>query len=230
MVQMSKSDEAAALAAIETLRARVESEIDSLPPVELGVLLHLVRGMKVEPMKMVVLDPGVFAALGNVSPTTIVGMGGISSTLAVGGSIFASTVAQRMLRAVPHEDVTMAAWNEIIGPFYDTTDLMEWFGVSKQAISKRIGKTLLAVHALNGEVRYPSFQFLDDGRVIPNLLSVCQKLGDAGVDEWGQAQWVNSSFAPLGGRTVAQMLASDNEEDVVTAVALAESQAARLAA
>lgn len=199
------------------LRDQVEAEILALPAGELSVLLHLARGMKIAPLPPVVFDS-------NLLPSVVPTFGS-----AARGAL-ASTLASRMLLLAPREDTTMATWNDLIGPFYDTAALIDWLGVSKQAVSKRIGKTLLAVHSHNGDVRYPSFQFLDDGRVIPGLLKACKMLAEAGVDEWGQAQWVNTPVSQLGGRTVAETLASDRAGDVVAALNHVEQQAVRLAA
>ena len=198
-------------------RAKLVTEIQHLKLGEINVIFGVVKGLQKTPIEFhATVKSGARAEL-------------VIKDHEKPGA-FEKVISDRMLSAVPRHDAAMADWNELIGPFYDTAALTSWLGVSKQAISKRIGKTLLAVRAENGDVRYPSFQFLDDGRVIPDFMFACKKLAEVGLDEWAQAQWMNTPVPEMGDRTFAAALAQAGVADNRLVHQLIDIQAARLAA
>lgn len=134
-------------------------------------------------------------------------------------------LADRMVAALP--DPATAALDDAVGPFYDTSGLSRWLGVSRQAVHKRIGKTLLAVHTEENDILYPAFQFTEHGDTLPHLMDAVRELSTGLTDEWAIAMWLNTPVADLDGRSITECLKAG---EVDAALAFAHAEAARLAA
>ncbi|WP_104132317.1 hypothetical protein [Cryobacterium sp. M91] len=128
-------------------------------------------------------------------------------------------------------DPATAALDAAVGPFYDTAGLSRWLGVSRQAIHKRIGKTLLAVHTEKNDILYPAFQFTEDGDTLPHLMDAARTLSTGLADEWSIAMWLNTPVDDLDGRSIVECLraADGGAADVDAALAFARAEASRLA-
>jgi hypothetical protein len=139
-------------------------------------------------------------------------------------------IAERAAAAVPIDKPAASIPNQLVGPFYDAHGLSKWLGITRQAIHKRNGSTLLALHTRDGSVVYPSFQFMADGSVVPNLMSAVAALKPALPDPWGQAQWINTKVSDLGDRSVTEVLTTGRRQDTELAMWWVRTEAARLAA
>ena len=139
-------------------------------------------------------------------------------------------VAERAVAALPVDKPAASIPNQLVGPFYDAAGLSKWLGITRQAIHKRNGTTLLALHTRDRSVVYPSFQFMADGSTIPNLMSAVAQLAPVLPDPWGQAQWVTTKVSDLGDRSVADALKSGRRRDKELAMSWVRAEAARLAA
>ncbi|MHB8452780.1 MAG: hypothetical protein ACYDAQ_20350 [Mycobacteriales bacterium] len=119
-------------------------------------------------------------------------------------------------------------WDEQVGPFYDTSGLRIFLGVTKQAIADRVRRrTLLAVVRREGQVLYPAFQFR--GReMVPGLNEVLAVFREVRVDGWVVAAWLTTPAARLGWTTPVGWLSGDGA--VPTDVGLAADAAGRWAA
>ena len=144
-------------------------------------------------------------------------------------------IADRMVAALP--DPATAALDAAVGPFYDTAGLSRWLGVSRQAVHKRIGKSLIAVHTEENDILYPAFQFTEHGDTLPHLMDAARTLSTGLADEWSIAMWLNTPVDDLAGRSIVECLraadggaADGGAADVDAALAFARAEASRLAA
>lgn len=132
--------------------------------------------------------------------------------------------AKRLLSSVP--TAQESPWNALVGPFYDTPALNRWRGVSRQRHQVlRDTDRLLGLRTANGEILYPSFQFDDDGDLLPHLPEVLGILRESIDDEWTRALWLNTPVEVWGGRTAAQMLRG-SAEDAIAVLRMAEDDVA----
>lgn len=129
-------------------------------------------------------------------------------------------VADRLIASVPSS--RKSEWDQLVGPFYDTSALATWKGMSRQRLSvlRQEGR-LLGLRTADGEVLHPSFQFDADGGLLPHL-SELQSVLSAGIeDEWTRALWLNTPLEVWGGKTAAQML-RQSADDALTVLRMAE--------
>jgi hypothetical protein len=75
---------------------------------------------------------------------------------------------------------------------------------------------------------YPTWQFLDDGSLVPGASRVLQPFVRGGVDGWETAGWLESTFKELGGGSPRQHLLSGGDADQL--VEMAQDAASRLSA
>lgn len=69
-------------------------------------------------------------------------------------------IADAMVAALPLGHV----FDEISGPFYDSSGLTRWLGISRQALHQKVARlVILACPLDDGGVVYPTWQFLDSG-------------------------------------------------------------------
>ena len=86
-----------------------------------------------------------------------------------------------------------------LGPFYPTSAVTKWLGLSRQALDQRVkARKLLGCPTSDGGQRvYPVWQFTTDGRPIPHLAEVLNALHQGLEDPWSWATWL---AAPVPGR------------------------------
>lgn len=101
-----------------------------------------------------------------------------------------------------------SAWNDAVGPFYDTAGARRLLGVSRQALAQQRGRRqVLALATADGQLVYPTFQFDDHRRVLPGLAVVLGAIPPGVVDDWTLASWLRQSQLPeLGGHSVIEYL------------------------
>ncbi|MEO7236711.1 MAG: hypothetical protein ABIW80_15235 [Lapillicoccus sp.] len=112
-------------------------------------------------------------------------------------------LAARMVAALP----SVHPWDAAIGPFYDTAGLMQWLGVSRQALADRVRRgTLLACRTSDGHLLYPILQFGRTGQVRPGVIDVVGILGRAGADGWAVGVWLTTPSAAFDGESAVDHL------------------------
>lgn len=133
-------------------------------------------------------------------------------------------IARSMTAALPNNHV----YDQLVGPFYDTPGLTQWWGVSRQAISKAVASgKIIACRLDGGSWVYPTWQFTDAGTVDSRLLAVWSVLRDA-ADPWTCSIWLRSPQSELGDRTAVHWITDGRSLDVV--LELARDDARRWAA
>lgn len=119
-----------------------------------------------------------------------------------GGGV--ESVVSKMFASVPGANY----YDEKIGPFYDTTGLRTWKGITRQSIDGQAERgDLLCVRTSDGHRLYPAFQFDGpEGTPLPQLRRVLAALDPQGIDAWGDALWLSSALPELDGAAPAQAL------------------------
>jgi hypothetical protein len=137
-------------------------------------------------------------------------------------------LASRMVAALP----SVHPWDAALGPFYDTAGLMQWLGVSRQALADRVRRgTLLACRTSDGHLLYPILQFGRTGQVRPGVVDVVGILGRAGADGWAIGLWLTSPSPAFDGDSAVDHLVfhRSSRDAVERVVAAAAADAARWA-
>lgn len=112
-------------------------------------------------------------------------------------------IADAMVAALPLGH----AFDQITGPFYDTSGLTRWLGVSRQALHQKVARhALLACPLDDGGVVYPTWQFLDNGATVPSLPDVLATLTEGSDDRWLIALWLRAPSDDLDGAGPADWL------------------------
>ena len=110
-------------------------------------------------------------------------------------------VIDRVLAAIPSVDLR----DEAIGPFYDTSGLRTWLGLSRQRLAQLVKeRKLLGLQSEDAKWLYPSFQFGPAGELLPRLNDVMSILSP--MTEMTIALWLNGGLDEWEGRTAAEML------------------------
>jgi hypothetical protein len=136
----------------------------------------------------------------------------------------------RMLSALPSAAHPL---DVELGPFYDTTGLAGWWGVSRQALADRVRRgTLLACRTADGHLLYPSFQFARDGSVRAGIVDALSVFARHGVDGWTAAVWFVTPSPSFDGDSVVDHLVIHRSSSAAIALVVrqAESDAATWAA
>ena len=134
-------------------------------------------------------------------------------------------LAARMVAALP----SVHPWDAELGPFYDTAGLMQWLGVTRQALADRVGRgTLLACRTTDGHLLYPLLQFGRNGQVRPGLVDAVGILRRAGADGWAVGTWLTTPSEAFGGNSAVDhlVLHRSSREAVERVVAVATADAA----
>ena len=119
-------------------------------------------------------------------------------------------------------------WARHLGPSYDTKQVRELLGSSRQAVHERAKRgTLLALRGGDGQSRFPAFQFGPAGRPLPALASILQVLRPVVASPYTIASWFVTEALELEGKTPAEWLREGR--DPGDAVRVAGRYAARLA-
>jgi len=125
-------------------------------------------------------------------------------------------IAEAMVAALPLGHV----YDEVTGPFYDTTGLTRWLGVTRQALHQKVARyAILACPLDDGGVVYPTWQFLDSGATIPALRDVLTVLASGTVDPWMAALWMRAPSEHLDGSCPADWLRHGGDPQRVIAMA-----------
>ena len=112
-------------------------------------------------------------------------------------------LADRMLAAVP----TVHPLDQPLGPFYDTTGLVAWLGISRQALFDRVRRgTVLAGRTADGHLVYPSLQFGRAGQVRPGVQEAVGAFTRRGVDGWTVGAWLTTPSPVFEGHSAVDYL------------------------
>lgn len=130
------------------------------------------------------------------------------------------SIARSMAAALP----TNGTYDQLVGPFYDTTGLTQWWGISRQAVNKAVAAgTVIACRLDGGSWVYPTWQFTDSGTVHPRLITLWSTLR-AAADPWTCAVWLRSPQPELDGRSAAEWIADGHPHESVMALASADAR------
>jgi hypothetical protein len=125
-------------------------------------------------------------------------------------------LAERMVAAIPGSHV----FDEIVGPFYDSAGLMKWLKLGPEDLQGRIAdRSILACQTDDGDLVYPSWQFLDDGAVLPGLTAVLNAFSETN-DSWQIAIWLSSPSVHLNGEPPRSWLRQLLDPEVVVDMAV----------
>lgn len=125
-------------------------------------------------------------------------------------------VADAMVAALPLGHV----FDEITGPFYDTSGLTRWLGISRQALHQKVARhAILACPLDDGGVVYPTWQFLNSGATIPSLAGVLATLAEGNDDPWMIALWMRAPSEHLDGDRPSEWLRQGRDPQQVIAMA-----------
>lgn len=125
-------------------------------------------------------------------------------------------IADAMVAALPLGHV----FDELSGPFYDTSGLARWLGMSRQALHQRSARhAMLACPLADGGVVYPVWQFLDSGATIPSLGPVLTTLAEGTDDAWMMALWMRAPSDRLDGDSPSAWLRKGGDAERVVAMA-----------
>lgn len=125
-------------------------------------------------------------------------------------------IADAMVAALPLGHV----FDEVSGPFYDTSGLTRWLGISRQALHQRVARhAILACLLDDGGVVYPTWQFLDSGATIPSLAEVLHTLAQGSDDTWMVALWMRAPSDDLDGDPPSEWLRQGRDPQRVIAMA-----------
>lgn len=128
-----------------------------------------------------------------------------------------TALADRIASVLPSEP---AAGAEAIGPVFETADLIEWRGVTKQAIhNQRLRGDILALRTSDGHWVYPEWQFDENGHVRKGVGESVRALAYGGMDPWTQAVWFRGESPDLGDESAASWLSSGKDPAAVVQLA-----------
>ncbi|MCJ0980481.1 hypothetical protein MTX35_22480 [Rhodococcus sp. ARC_M12] len=125
-----------------------------------------------------------------------------------------------MISALP----TARSFDQLVGPYYDTSGLTQWWGVSRQAVARAASSgDVIACQLDGGGWVYPAWQFTDSGTVYPDLVTLWSIL-HAAADAWTCATWIRSPLADLDGRSAAQWVTEGRPIEPVLELARADAR------
>lgn len=125
-------------------------------------------------------------------------------------------IADAMVAALPLGHV----FDEISGPFYDTSGLVRWLGISRQALHQKVARhAVLACPLDDGGLVYPAWQFLDSGATIPSLSEALATLAQGTDDAWMIALWMQAPSEALDGVRPSQWLRNGGDPQRVLTMA-----------
>jgi hypothetical protein len=117
-------------------------------------------------------------------------------------------------------------FDELIGPFYDTSSLSKWLRVSRQRLNQRVKKhQLLACPLEDGGNVYPAWQFASNGAMTPGVQDILPILACGTSDNWQMALWFSTPSEQLRGLSPKDWLLKGRRVGPV--VELARETAAR---
>lgn len=107
------------------------------------------------------------------------------------------------------------------GPFFDTAGVLAWLGITSAELDeRRAGHAILACSTAEGQQIFPTWQFQEDGTLLPGLRDVLETLASGTHDEWTWALWLTSRVPnQLDGKSAEQWLAEGLDPAPVTDLA-----------
>jgi hypothetical protein len=112
-------------------------------------------------------------------------------------------LADRMVAALP----AVHPLDQPLGPFYDTTGLVSWLGISRQALFDRVRRgTVLACRTDDGHLLYPSLQFGRTGQVRLGVVEAVGAFTRQGVDGWTIGTWLTTPSPIFGDQSAVDYL------------------------
>lgn len=112
---------------------------------------------------------------------------------------------------------------ERVGPVCSTADLVDWMGISRQAINKAVKEArILGVRKGRGSWMYPTWQLDANNQVLEGLPKVLERLKGV-TNTLDIGEWFVTKHHDLDGMTPAQWLQEDR--DLNTVVGAAENLA-----
>jgi len=125
-------------------------------------------------------------------------------------------IAEAMVAGLPLGHV----FDELSGPFYDTSGLTRWLGISRQALYQKVARhAILACPLADGGVVYPAWQFLGSGATIPSLGAVLTTLAEDTDDAWMMALRMRAPSDQLDGNCPSDWLRKGRDAERVIAMA-----------
>ena len=112
-----------------------------------------------------------------------------------------------------------------VGPVCSTADLVDWMGISRQAINKAVKESrILGVRRGHGSWMYPTWQLTSDYQIIDGLPEVLGRL-EGLTDSLEIGNWFITSHRDLDGLSPSEWLRE--ERDVNQVIRVAENLARR---
>lgn len=110
-------------------------------------------------------------------------------------------IVDAMLNAIP-----LTHPFEELGPFYDTSGVSRWLGITRQALHQKAkANQLLVLTTGDGQRVYPAWQFTPDGRPLIGLVDLLRVLNPAAADPWTVAVWLTRRLDETGHSAVDVM-------------------------
>jgi len=130
------------------------------------------------------------------------------------------SIARSMAAALP----TGHFYDRLVGPFYDTSGLTQWRGVSSPVINEAAAAgNLIACQLDGGQWVYPIWQFTEARTVHPHLITLWQTLRES-ADPWTCAIWLRSPQEEFGDRSAADWITDGHSVDTALVLARAAAQ------
>lgn len=135
-------------------------------------------------------------------------------------------VDEQTVRRAARIAVAENAWRRHLGTLLRARDVAELLGVTKQRVSAlTTAGRLIALHAQDGSIGYPAWQFADGHAWEPLVVSF-RALSRTG-SEWSAASWCVTPHPELETKSPVQWLATGRSGEVL--VEVAKRDAGRLA-
>lgn len=130
-------------------------------------------------------------------------------------------IAERMTAVLPSPNPL----DEVVGPFYDTTGLTKWLGISRQGLARKVSSgKVIGCQLDNDSWVYPTWQFTPTAAVPKQLSEMWRTLREE-ADPWMCATWLRTPNSDLYGATPSAAVMTGTDADL--AVALARETAHR---
>jgi len=123
-----------------------------------------------------------------------------------------ATLADHLVAAVP----TRHDLDVLTGPFYDTSGLTKWLGITRQALDARANKgSLLMCPLADGTRVYPAWQFRTDKTTVPHLAEAVRILRAGAKSPWTVATWLRTPLREFDDNDAVTWLDRGHDPDRV---------------
>jgi hypothetical protein len=139
--------------------------------------------------------------------------------------------AEQAGREAARQAVAPVIWRAALGEVWETGQVTELLGVSRQAVAQRVrAGTLLGLRG-RGTTLFPAWQFDSQRRAVRPIVGALLAEFRTGrdTDPWTIASWAMTPQTELRGNTPAELLVKDEPEYEYDVLAGARHSAARLA-